>query len=425
MGSESSPAGSIAPTPLTPNDARVHTVHARRVGAQRVFMLIDHLDLGGAQRHAGLVASHLAHSVHEVELAFTGQPDLRVDPSVRLISLAPRPVSRRADAAFEAASLTAAARFRPTIVHAHLFASAIAGYRVACRLGVPLVLSHHSTGTWRTDDDRRALAGPIAWAGHHFAASPEIRQQVIALGAAPDRVEFLANAVPVPEHPPARPPPSDTLRIGFLGRFSRDKDPVLVLQAMARLREQGVPARLEMRGGGELEPEVLAAVRSLALEEVVTLGGAGNGVGGVLRGSGRAVPSLPHRGHAAGRAGGDGSWGSGRRHPRGRGAPGGTGRRHGLADRAGRCRPPGRASGLAGTASRGAPGNEYGGSAAGRAGLLGRADVPAGGGGLRPAGVEGRLVRARRDPAGRCGPTTWQTWPASGSSQTTSCAVTT
>lgn len=272
MGSESSPAGSIAPTPLTPNDARVHTVHARRVGAQRVFMLIDHLDLGGAQRHAGLVASHLAHSGHEVELAFTGQPDLRVDPSVRLISLAPRPVSRRADAAFEAASLTAAARFRPTIVHAHLFASAIAGYRVACRVGVPLVLSHHSTGTWRTDDDRRALAGPIAWAGHHFAASPEIRQQVIALGAAPDRVEFLANAVPVPEHPPARPPPSDTLRIGFLGRFSRDKDPVLVLQAMARLREQGVPARLEMRGGGELEPEVLAAVRSLALEEVVTLG---------------------------------------------------------------------------------------------------------------------------------------------------------
>ncbi|HEY4866899.1 MAG TPA: glycosyltransferase family 4 protein [Candidatus Dormibacteraeota bacterium] len=239
---------------------------------QRVLLLIDHLGIGGAQRHTALLASCLVQAGHEVALAFTGTAQLAVAPGVRAMPLRPEPVSRRRDRALEESALTAAERFRPTIVHAHLYASALAGAAVAERHQIPLVLSHHSNGTWQTESDRRLLAWPLRAAKHHFAASPQIRLAIIAQGVHPSRVEFLANAVPFPESSVPLPVFSESLRIGFLARFTRDKDPLTLLRAFARLRRGGVPAQLAMCGGGELEEEVRVAVKLLQLPSVTFVG---------------------------------------------------------------------------------------------------------------------------------------------------------
>jgi glycosyltransferase involved in cell wall biosynthesis len=191
---------------------------------------------------------------------------------VEQFQLGPEPVTRRRDAAFEESAVAAAGRYRPTVVHAHLYASALAGAVVAERHQVPLVLSHHSNGTWQTEGDRRLLERPLLYARHHFAASPQIRENVIARGARASDVEFLANAVPVPERPAPLSAVSESIRIGFLARFTADKDPDTMLRAVSRLRRRGVPAQLTMCGGGELEDEVRAAVRLLRLEQVVHIG---------------------------------------------------------------------------------------------------------------------------------------------------------
>jgi glycosyltransferase involved in cell wall biosynthesis len=235
--------------------------------------LIDHLDIGGAQRHVILLAESLAARGHKVALGFTGEPRLAPQAGVTQLKLGEDPVSRRADPTFETNAMAASRGFRPTVVHGHLFASTLAAARVAAFCEIPLVLSHHSNGTWQTDSDRWLLAASIEIANHHFAASQEIRQRLLALGVRPEMAEFLPNAVPLPRRPLARPSPGDSLRIGFLARFTADKEPEVLLQAMARLRKRHVPAQLLMHGGGELEDDIHAAVRALDLQDCVTVAG--------------------------------------------------------------------------------------------------------------------------------------------------------
>lgn len=240
---------------------------------QRVLLLIDHLGIGGAQRHVTLLASSLAEAGHRVALGFSGCAQLPLGPGLEVFPLGPDVVTRRRDPAFEAAALTAAARFQPTVVHAHLYASALAAASVAEFQGIPLVLSHHSNGTWQTQRDRRLMGGPLRSAAHHFAASPQIREVVIAQGAPASSVEFLPNAVPIPESPAPPPGLSDSLRVGFLARLTPDKDPLTLLRAVSRLKRWGVPASVTMCGGGELEDEVRAAVSMLGLDSMVRVEG--------------------------------------------------------------------------------------------------------------------------------------------------------
>jgi glycosyltransferase involved in cell wall biosynthesis len=143
---------------------------------------------------------------------------------------------------------------------------------VAERHEIPLVLSHHSNATWQDGRDRGLLAWPLRCARHHFAASPQIRDTVIAQGAHRSHVEFLANAVPLPARPAALPALSESIRIGFLARFTADKDPLTLLRAIVHLRRQGVPVQLAMCGGGELEDDLRAAIGSLRLGALVCLG---------------------------------------------------------------------------------------------------------------------------------------------------------
>jgi glycosyltransferase involved in cell wall biosynthesis len=245
----------------------------RRVDKRHVLLLIDHLDIGGAQTHIAVLAKRLTVGGHPVVVAHTGPARVRLDPSISVVQLMRERISRSDSPSFRLRALQLARRLKPGLVHGHLFASALAGGSIAGELGLPLVLSHHSSGTWQTESDRSLLAAPIALANHHFTASEEIRQRLLALGVDPCKAEFLPNAVPLPDRALARRAPAEGLRIGFLARFTADKDPLLLLQAMAKLRDRHVPAQLLMRGGGELADQIYAAVRGLDLENRVVVGG--------------------------------------------------------------------------------------------------------------------------------------------------------
>jgi glycosyltransferase involved in cell wall biosynthesis len=239
----------------------------------RVLLLIDHLDVGGAQHHVALLAERLTAAGHDVVLAHAGPVGLPIAPNVRLVQLLAERVSRRRSLELAAAACQLARVFRPTIVHAHLFGSAIAGAAVSRSCGAPLVLSHHSVGSWQGPAERTQLASAIRQARFHLAASPQIAASLERAGVPKQMVSFLPNAIEVPLEPAPRPPASKQLRVGYLARLSQDKNPLGGLEAIALARSSGIPLTLEMAGDGELRPDVEAALARLGLEALVKRSG--------------------------------------------------------------------------------------------------------------------------------------------------------
>jgi glycosyltransferase involved in cell wall biosynthesis len=238
----------------------------------RVLMLIDHLEVGGAQRHLALLARELVEGGHQVHVLHTGERALELDPRVVVVRALAGRVARREDGRLDAVVARYAARIKPTILHAHLYASSVAGGRAAAKLGIPLVVTHHSAGTWQQEADRNLLLAVLRRVACHLAASPQIEDALLEHGLPPSRVEFIPNGVPVPRRPLKRRE-GGSLRVGFLGRLDHDKDPVLAVQALAQAHALGSRACLELRGEGPLSADVREAVNRLGLEPHVRLAG--------------------------------------------------------------------------------------------------------------------------------------------------------
>ena len=60
----------------------------------RVLMLIDHLEVGGAQRHLALLARELVEAGHQVHVLHTGGRALDLDPSVVVVRALAGPFGR-------------------------------------------------------------------------------------------------------------------------------------------------------------------------------------------------------------------------------------------------------------------------------------------------------------------------------------------
>jgi glycosyltransferase involved in cell wall biosynthesis len=232
-------------------------------------MLIDHLGVGGAQRHTALLAERLAADGHSVVIGHSGTAEVMVAPTVTTVELLAERISRTRSSAFTAASLRLARAFRPTIVHAHLFAGAIAGAAVSRNLGVPLILSHHSAGSWQGPEDRALVRSAVRQSRLNLVASPQLGDALERDGVPRDAIWFLPNAVEVPRQPSAHRAAGRQLRAGYLARFSTDKNPVAALQAVATARSSGVPVTLQMAGDGELRQEVDEAITRLRLDHAV------------------------------------------------------------------------------------------------------------------------------------------------------------
>ena len=113
------------------------------------------------------------------------------------------------------------------------------------------------------------LERPIA---HEFAKSPVIAvsrstaDDLVARGFDPKRIEVIPNAVDLNAlRPSADAPRYPNPTVLYMGRLKRYKRVDLVIDAVARLRAQGVPAELLIAGQGDRRPELEEHVRRLNL----------------------------------------------------------------------------------------------------------------------------------------------------------------
>ncbi len=126
----------------------------------------------------------------------------------------------------------------------------------------------------------RALALPLLLADRLVANSNYsagvLRESFSRLG---DRCTVVYNGVVGPESvTPPREVLEDELRVLYVGRLSPRKGPDLVIEAIAELRERGVPARLDLVGavfpGYEwFEEQLRDTIAALDLRDVVHLRG--------------------------------------------------------------------------------------------------------------------------------------------------------
>jgi glycosyltransferase involved in cell wall biosynthesis len=179
-----------------------------------------------------------------------------------------------------------AERLRPDIIQTHAVKSHFLARCASLPSKAPWVAFHHGY-TWPTvrariynELDRWSLRA----ARKVLTVSLPFRQELIARGVKPERIEVIHNAIPPDWGRRFREPdPSGALRaklgigadrnvILIVGRLSREKDHLTLLEAVAGL-PPGLSPHLIVVGEGPERPRIEERIRSLGLTSSVTLTG--------------------------------------------------------------------------------------------------------------------------------------------------------
>jgi glycosyltransferase involved in cell wall biosynthesis len=101
---------------------------------------------------------------------------------------------------------------------------------------------------------------------------PSLREYMIGLGIAAERISCVPYGVPTPAHAPQRQSPRDAWTFGMIALFRPRKGIEVLLEALAALRSNGLNVRLRAVGGFETpayEAAVHALVERLGLQDAI------------------------------------------------------------------------------------------------------------------------------------------------------------
>lgn len=171
------------------------------------------------------------------------------------------------------------------VIYAHYLFPTGAIAALAGRLtGTPVVLTAHGqdVANLRRRPLRAASAPGVRRAGAVIAVSGYLAERMADAGLQPDRLEVIDMGVDMAAFAPAdREAARARLGIGgdgqlvlAVGGLTARKDPLTLLQAMARLRRTRPGARLALVGDGPLGGTVAAGTRHLLLDDAVIRTGA-------------------------------------------------------------------------------------------------------------------------------------------------------
>ena len=185
-------------------------------------------------------------------------------------------------------------RERIDLLHAHLYHANLIGRLAAWRAGIPCVVSIHNTYT-RPKWHRRLANWWLArrHTGAIIAGSEEIRRDILRYDhVRPELVEVIPNAVDLSRSASALTRQAARKRLGLaaedyvlgtVGRLEEQKGHRFLLDALDRLRAQGLDAVLLLVGGGREEAALREQAARLALGERVCFLGMRDDLGDLFR----------------------------------------------------------------------------------------------------------------------------------------------
>ncbi len=218
----------------------------------RVLEVITGGEAGGAQRHLADLVRGLAAMGDHILIAHGGGTWL--DGVVPVPTAYLREIRRRPDPLQDTRAVARLCglvdAFQPDVIHGHSSKGGFLARLVGRLRGRPVVFTAHGfvlLDPTRSASSRMVFRWLEAWAARQSAAviavSARDRDLAAAMGAR--RSVLIENAVEVPERPWERPG-GDPPRVGFLGRFSREKGFEVLVSALSRPGE-----RLELRVAGD------------------------------------------------------------------------------------------------------------------------------------------------------------------------------
>ena len=200
------------------------------------------------------------------ELAAAGVP---------VVALADSVVKRRFDLGYAVAIRRLAARTRPDVIHAHLYASIVASAAATCDGGFPLVVTEQTEAPWRSRSARLASRLAYLRATEVIAVSDRIADGLVRdFGVPAAKVTTVPNAVTLPG---CAPGPGVALRgrpvFGVCARLVAEKGVDVFLEAASRLARSFPDATFPIVGDGPLRSTLERRAGELGLRDrVVFLG---------------------------------------------------------------------------------------------------------------------------------------------------------
>lgn len=163
---------------------------------------------------------------------------------------------------------------RPHIIHAHGAEPNYHGLLAGAATGVPIRLAEEF-GIPMYSRKAAIVFRQVYRTAHAVVCNCEaVRRVVIDRGIAPeDRTFVILNPVVIPSVPPARERARETFTLAAVGRLVPIKNFTILLPAIRRLRDEGVPARLWIVGEGDERPALEQTARELDLGEAVRFWG--------------------------------------------------------------------------------------------------------------------------------------------------------
>ena len=244
----------------------------------RPLLVVDSLDVGGAERHVADLALALGHGGHgpEVACSVAGPFSARLDGAgVPVRPLVGRLVKRRASAAYahRLRRLVRGGRF--DLVHAHVYASTVAAAVATLGAGIPLVVTEHTEASWQGPGARLLNGWVCRRARRVIAVSEAIRRRAIERDRVPpEQVTVVLNSV-APAAAPYHSPPDipDGLRgrplVGVVARHQPEKGVQTFLKAAARVALRFPEVRFLVVGDGPLRGELEFLAERVGLSERV------------------------------------------------------------------------------------------------------------------------------------------------------------
>ena len=246
----------------------------------RIAYVVDHLHMGGAQRHLLQVTAGLDREAYEAEIwscaAVPGELAERFDAlgvPVHSFGIESTLISPRTLAACR----RVAGQWRSRgvhIVHGYLFEGNLLGAIAGRLAGCPVVIaSKRSLDRYKRRDHLIA-----AWLTNHLAHRVTVNAEAVrALVLEHERcpagkIINIPNGVPLTGAGDNGRPASgskDGLQVGMVGRLGWKKGYDHALRAFDRVRQEHPGARLDIIGDGDLREELPALARELGLGESV------------------------------------------------------------------------------------------------------------------------------------------------------------
>lgn len=263
--------------------------------SQRIMHLCLSLNMGGAEMLAVQMindqALRFAHSPLLVALAQCNNPILpsRVTPPVSSTVLDMREGLSRV-VLLSLRNLIKSARTE--VIHAHNPSPLLAATIACAGLPVQIIYTHHGSGIPAVFSKYLPLRAWLLRKTSAFvgvsAQATEKMQEAFGGMIPPSRLHTIINGV-APNENTAAPFQTKALpqlwseradfTIGYVGRLAPEKRVDLLIEALGRLRANGVNCRLVLVGDGELRPEHEAQVAQMGLTAHVLFMGVQSNIG--------------------------------------------------------------------------------------------------------------------------------------------------